>query len=71
MVFPQTEFSATASAILSCMRSPAGPGRAFWFFVWMILVNAFCGEELLKRAYETAIRLRYRFYSFGDCMMLL
>ena len=37
----------------------------------LLLVGAFCGEDLLKRAYEEAIRLRYRFYSFGDCMFLV
>jgi S-adenosylmethionine:tRNA ribosyltransferase-isomerase len=37
----------------------------------LLLVNAFCGEDLLKRAYEEAIRLHYRFYSFGDCMVIL
>jgi len=37
----------------------------------LLLVNAFCGEALLKDAYEEAIRLQYRFYSFGDCMMVL
>jgi S-adenosylmethionine:tRNA ribosyltransferase-isomerase len=37
----------------------------------LLLVNAFCGEDLVKRAYEEAIRLRYRFYSFGDCMVIV
>jgi len=37
----------------------------------LLLVNAFCGEDLAKSAYEEAIRLGYRFYSFGDCMIIL
>jgi S-adenosylmethionine:tRNA ribosyltransferase-isomerase len=35
------------------------------------LVGAFAGEELLRRAYETAIAERYRFYSYGDAMLIL
>lgn len=29
------------------------------------------GVERLKQLYETAIRERYRFYSFGDAMLIL
>jgi S-adenosylmethionine:tRNA ribosyltransferase-isomerase len=37
----------------------------------LMLVSAFAGQQLIMRAYEEAIRERYRFYSFGDCMLLL
>ena len=37
----------------------------------LILVSAFAGREFLLRAYEEAIRERYRFYSYGDCMLIL
>jgi len=37
----------------------------------LLLVAAFCGKELMDRAYAEAIRLRYRFYSFGDAMLIL
>ncbi len=37
----------------------------------LMLVSAFAGRELILRAYQEAIRLRYRFYSFGDAMMLI
>jgi S-adenosylmethionine:tRNA ribosyltransferase-isomerase len=36
----------------------------------LMLVTAFAGKELLDRAYTEAIRLRYRFYSFGDAMLI-
>jgi S-adenosylmethionine:tRNA ribosyltransferase-isomerase len=36
----------------------------------LLLVSAFAGKALLDRAYEEAIRERYRFYSFGDAMLL-
>ncbi|MEE9616292.1 MAG: tRNA preQ1(34) S-adenosylmethionine ribosyltransferase-isomerase QueA [Anaerolineae bacterium] len=37
----------------------------------LMLVAAFAGKELLDRAYAEAVRLRYRFYSFGDAMLIL
>ena len=38
----------------------------------LLLVAAFCGGmEKLRPAYEEAVRLRYRFYSFGDAMLIL
>jgi len=33
--------------------------------------SAFAGREFLLRAYQEAIRQRYRFYSYGDCMLIL
>jgi len=36
----------------------------------MMLVSAFCGRERILTAYETAVRQRYRFFSFGDAMLL-
>ena len=37
----------------------------------LMLVSAFAGREFLLRAYEEAIRERFRFYSYGDCMLIL
>ena len=37
----------------------------------LMLVSAFAGREVVMRAYEEAIRLRYRFYSYGDAMLIL
>ena len=37
----------------------------------LMLVSAFAGRELILRAYEEAVRERYRFYSYGDCMLIL
>jgi S-adenosylmethionine:tRNA ribosyltransferase-isomerase len=37
----------------------------------LMLVSAFTGREFLLRAYRQAIRERYRFYSYGDCMLIL
>ncbi len=37
----------------------------------LMLVSAFAGRELILRAYDEAVRERYRFYSYGDCMLIL
>jgi S-adenosylmethionine:tRNA ribosyltransferase-isomerase len=37
----------------------------------VVLVSAFAGRELILRAYAEAVAERYRFYSFGDAMLIL
>jgi S-adenosylmethionine:tRNA ribosyltransferase-isomerase len=37
----------------------------------LMLVSAFAGREFVLSAYAEAIRERYRFYSYGDCMLIL
>lgn len=37
----------------------------------LMLVSAFAGKELLMKAYHEAIEQRYRFYSYGDAMLIL
>ena len=37
----------------------------------LMLVSAFAGRELILRAYNEAVRERYRFFSYGDCMLIL
>lgn len=37
----------------------------------LLLVAAFAGEELLRRAYHEAVEREYRFYSYGDAMLIL
>ena len=37
----------------------------------LMLVSAFAGKEEVLRAYDEAVRRGYRFYSFGDAMLLL
>jgi len=37
----------------------------------LMLVSAFAGREFVLNAYAEAIRERYRFYSYGDCMLIL
>jgi S-adenosylmethionine:tRNA ribosyltransferase-isomerase len=37
----------------------------------LMLVSAFAGKDLVLQAYETAIKEEYRFFSFGDAMLIL
>ena len=37
----------------------------------LILVRTFGGDELIRRAYDEAIRERYRFFSYGDAMLIV
>jgi S-adenosylmethionine:tRNA ribosyltransferase-isomerase len=36
-----------------------------------MMVAAFAGLDFIKKAYEEAIREEYRFYSYGDCMLII
>ena len=37
----------------------------------LLLVSAFMGNELRKKVYQYAIEHRYRFFSYGDAMLIL
>jgi S-adenosylmethionine:tRNA ribosyltransferase-isomerase len=37
----------------------------------LFLVSAFAGLDLVKKAYQEAIAKAYRFYSYGDAMLVL
>ncbi|MFN0130673.1 MAG: tRNA preQ1(34) S-adenosylmethionine ribosyltransferase-isomerase QueA [Verrucomicrobiales bacterium] len=37
----------------------------------LMLVSAFAGRDLVLRAYAEAVRKKYRFFSYGDCMLLI
>jgi len=37
----------------------------------LLLVSAFAGRDLILRAYEEAVKEKYRFYSYGDAMLIL
>jgi S-adenosylmethionine:tRNA ribosyltransferase-isomerase len=34
-------------------------------------VSAFAGRDFVLEAYREAVRERYRFFSYGDCMLLI
>lgn len=37
----------------------------------LMLVTAFAGVDLIRKAYAEAVREKYRFYSYGDCMLII
>ena len=37
----------------------------------LMLVSAFAGRDLILEAYRQAVELRYRFFSYGDCMLIV
>jgi S-adenosylmethionine:tRNA ribosyltransferase-isomerase len=37
----------------------------------LILVSTFSGHELIMEAYRHAVAEGYRFYSYGDCMLIV
>ena len=59
---PGYEFSAV-DALLTNFHLPRS--------TLLMLVSAFVGHELMRAAYAEAVRERYRFYSFGDAMLIL
>jgi S-adenosylmethionine:tRNA ribosyltransferase-isomerase len=61
-IYPSFEFRAV-DALLTNFHLPRS--------TLLMLVSAFAGREFLLRAYGEAIRERYRFYSYGDCMLIL
>ena len=61
-IYPPFEF-AVVDALLTNFHLPRS--------TLLMLVSAFADRELILRAYDEAIRERYRFYSYGDCMLIL
>jgi len=37
----------------------------------IMMISAFAGRDLIMRAYEEAVRSEYRFYSYGDSMLII
>jgi S-adenosylmethionine:tRNA ribosyltransferase-isomerase len=37
----------------------------------LVLARTFGGDDLMRRAYAEAVREEYRFYSYGDAMLIL
>jgi S-adenosylmethionine:tRNA ribosyltransferase-isomerase len=61
-IYPGFEFRAV-NAIVTNFHLPRSS--------LLMLVCAFAGRELTLAAYEHAVRKRYRFFSYGDCMLIL
>jgi S-adenosylmethionine:tRNA ribosyltransferase-isomerase len=37
----------------------------------LMMVSAFAGHDLIMRAYKEAVEQKYKFYSYGDAMLIL
>lgn len=61
-IYPGFEFRAVG-ALLTNFHLPKS--------TLIMLVSAFAGKDLIMHAYQEAIRERYRFFSYGDCMLIL
>jgi S-adenosylmethionine:tRNA ribosyltransferase-isomerase len=61
-VFPPHEF-----IIPTCMITNFHTPKS----TLLMMVSAFCGHDLMKRAYEEAIKEEYKFYSYGDAMLII
>jgi len=61
-IFPPYDFS-IADAMVTNLHTPKS--------TLMMMTAAFCGFDLLKKAYQEAVKEKYRFYSYGDAMLIL
>ncbi len=61
-IYPGYEFH-SADALLTNFHLPRSS--------LLLLVCAFAGKDLIMRAYETAVKEEFRFYSYGDAMLIL
>lgn len=61
-LYPGAEFHAVG-ALLTNFHLPKS--------TLLMLISAFAGRERVMAAYQEAVKERYRFYSYGDCMLIL
>jgi S-adenosylmethionine:tRNA ribosyltransferase-isomerase len=61
-IYPPYDFS-IANCLVTNFHTPLS--------TLLMMVSAFCGHDLMMEAYHTAIKEKYRFYSYGDAMLIL
>ncbi len=61
-IFPPYEFS-VADSLITNFHTPLS--------TLLMLISAFAGHDLMMKAYQEAIKEKYRFYSYGDAMLIL
>ena len=61
-ISPGYKFKSKVSRFITNFHTPKSPP--------LLMVSAFYGWNKLKRAYQVAIDRKYRFYSFGDAMLI-
>jgi S-adenosylmethionine:tRNA ribosyltransferase-isomerase len=61
-IFPPYEFS-IANCMITNFHTPLS--------TLLMMISAFCGHELMHTAYKEAVKEKYRFYSYGDAMLII
>ena len=61
-IYPPYDFS-----LADCMNTNFHTPKS----TLLMMISAFCGHDLMKKAYEEAIKEKYRFYSYGDAMLII
>ncbi|WP_374957378.1 tRNA preQ1(34) S-adenosylmethionine ribosyltransferase-isomerase QueA [Gilvibacter sp.] len=61
-IFPPYDFS-IANAMITNLHTPKS--------TLLMMVSAFAGHDFIKEAYAEAVKEKYRFYSYGDAMLIL
>ena len=61
-IFPPYDFS-IANAMITNFHTPKS--------TLLMMVSAFAGHEFMKKAYEEAVKEKYKFYSYGDAMLII
>ncbi|MBU2018547.1 MAG: tRNA preQ1(34) S-adenosylmethionine ribosyltransferase-isomerase QueA [Bacteroidetes bacterium] len=61
-IFPPYDFS-IANCMITNFHTPLS--------TLLMLISAFCGHDLMMEAYQTALKENYRFYSYGDAMLII
>ena len=61
-IFPPYDFS-IADGLVTNFHTPLS--------TLLMMISAFCGHELMIEAYELAVKEKYKFYSYGDAMLII
>ncbi len=61
-IFPPYDFS-IADSLVTNFHTPLS--------TLLMMISAFCGHDLMMEAYNEAIKEKYKFYSYGDAMLIL
>lgn len=61
-IFPPYEFS-IANSMITNFHTPKS--------TLLMMVSAFAGHDFMKKAYEEAVKEEYRFYTYGDAMLII
>ena len=61
-IFPPHDFS-VATCMITNFHTPKS--------TLLMMISAFCGHDLMKKAYDEAIKEGYKFYSYGDAMLII